>query len=128
MASRAWLTWRHDSNTEYVAQRVQEACEDALRQAGGEVVRKADVPVRSGALKRSGRVDVYFPTAVVSFGLTGQSERGRATRHYAIPQHQRFDYHHPREGSPLFLSRELSNGRELLQKMADRIRRTIEGK
>lgn len=126
MASRVELRWNHHSRTEYVAKRVQEASEAALREAANEALRRADVPVRSGALKRSGRVDMVFPVAVVSFGLTGRSERGRETRYYAIPQHQRFDYKHPGEGSPLFLARSLSDSDHLFRVMANRIRRTVE--
>ncbi|MDA3624250.1 hypothetical protein OU415_02310 [Saccharopolyspora sp. WRP15-2] len=128
MATCKRLDWDWDSRFARVQAAIQEASEDALEAAADKALADADVPVRSGALKRSGRADVAFPVAVVHFGSTGSDPRGRGTEHYAIPQHQRYDYTHPRGGSARFLEYELSPGRRLYEVMADRIRRVIEGK
>ena len=106
---------------------VERAARDGLQAAGEQAIREANmsIPKRTGALMRSGRVDVAGLSAVVSYGLTGRDDRGRETRHYAIPQHQRFDYTHPRGGAPKFLERQLTPGRQLLETVAERIRRVI---
>lgn len=124
---RSWrLDWDDKTRFRYVQRRIEQAAEEALKEAADEAVSKADVPVRSGALKRSGRADVAFPVAVVSFGATGKSERGRDTKHYAIPNHESMSYKHPRGGTPKFLARQLHPGKELLETMARHIRRVVE--
>jgi hypothetical protein len=128
VATRKRLDWDWDSRLARVEAAVEQACEDALEAAADKALAEADVPVRSGALKRSGRADVAFPVAVVHFGSTGTDPRGRGTEHYAIPQHQRYDYQHPRGGSARFLETQLSPGRRLYELMAVRIRRVIEGR
>ncbi|WP_017974369.1 HK97 gp10 family phage protein [Actinopolyspora halophila] len=124
MAGRSldWdMRWRGDE----VQGVVQEASEHALEVAGEQAVEDArqGAPVRSGALRASGRSDVVFPLAVVTFGASGRSERGRDTRFYTIANHQRFDYEHPQGGGPKFLVRQLNPGRKLHELMAEVLRR-----
>lgn len=127
MPRSSWrLDWDWDSRFPYVQKRIEEAAERGLKEAADKAVEDADVPIRSGALKRSGRSDVAFPIAVVSFGATGRSERGRETKHYAIPNHESMRYKHPRGGTAKFLTRQLHPGTELLEAIADRIRRVVE--
>ncbi|MEB3367419.1 hypothetical protein [Saccharopolyspora mangrovi] len=124
---RSWrLDWDWNSRYPYAQRRIEQAAERGLKEAADKAVSEADVPVRSGALKRSGRADVAFPVAVVSFGATGHSERGRDTRHYAIPNHESFRYKHPRGGTPKFLTRQLHPGTELLETIARHIRRVVD--
>lgn len=121
------LDWDVRWHGDEVAKLVEKAGADGLREAGQQAISDANrlIPKRSGALMKSGRVDVVFPVAVVSYGLSGRDPQGRDTRHYAIPQHQRFDYTHPRGGVPKFLERQLVPGRKLLETIAERIRRVI---
>lgn len=127
MARRTWkLDWDWKSRYPYVQNQVERAAERGLEEAAQKAVDEANVPVRSGALKRSGRAEVAFPVAVVHFGSTGHSERGRATEHYAIPNHESFRYKHPRGGTPKFLARQIHPGQELLNTIARHIRRVVE--
>lgn len=117
------MHWRGDA----VGELVEKAAREGLRDAAEQALRDSNqtVPKRSGSLMRSGRVDITGLTAIISYGLSGRDERGREVKYYAIPQHQRFDYTHPRGGTPKFLERQLSPGRKLLETIAERIRRVI---
>lgn len=121
------LDWDWDSRIfSYVIPQIERASEQGLDAAGRKAVADADVPVRSGALRRSGRSDVTFPMVTITFGTTGHDETGRATSHYAIPNHENMSYRHPRGGSAKFLTRQLHPGHELLDVLARHIRRVID--
>jgi len=123
MRSRWDLNWRGDQ----IASTVEAASVDALREAGRAAVEdiREDTPFRSGALYRSGRVDVFQKHAVVSFGQSGKSDRGRPTRHYAIPNETRKHYQHTRGEYGFFRKNFLP--RKVFAVMAARIRRALKG-
>jgi len=66
---------------------------------------KEQVPVLTGALKNSGRVFSERNDVIVAYGGVMMHEAGgeQDTSKYAIPQHERLDYNHPRGGKAKYL-------------------------
>lgn len=112
------VRWHGDE----VAERVEKAAEQGLRAAGEQVIKDGNrsTPFLTGALRESGRVDVVYPVAIVSYGMFGPA------RQYAAPQHQRRDYFHPRGGGPKFLENELKDGDKVFTTVADYISKAID--
>jgi hypothetical protein len=76
---------------------------------------------RPGALKRSGKVIMDGDgKGSVQYGTTGPTAK------YAIVQHERMDFNHPRGGNAKYLERPMvSEAGRMLQIIADEVRRSI---
>lgn len=121
----AKLTWDIDWEGDEVADEIKAANAVALRKGGEQLLKdtKRDVPLRTGALRESGEVKVSYPNAKVVYGAHGASrDRGRPTRYYAIPQHRREDYKHPRGGTSGYLRKNMFPGGRVFDEMGDVLR------
>lgn len=115
------LNWRGDD----VAQQIEAATTAALTAAAHHLKRDAQeaTPVRSGALRDSAEVEVDGDTATVTFGTKGRSARGRPTKYYAIPNHEKFRYEHPGGGTAKYFGRNLRESDDEFSVMADVLRK-----
>lgn len=121
---RSRQRWDFDWHGDEIESELQRARTDILRESAEVLLDQAkeNVPVRSGGLLRSGRVDATPNLAIVSFGMTGRDQYGRATRNYAIMQEVREDYTHKQGGKVYFMSAAFRNPGKAFSKMAEKIR------
>ena len=101
-------------NTDEALATITQALEDAMQAAGDLLLEKSNelIPVKDGDLIGSGRVDVDGKRAQVSYNTQ-----------YAIRQHEKLAYKHPRGGSAKFLERAFrANQSQIEQAIADRLR------
>lgn len=95
------------------------ANEEDLRQCGDSLLddAKALAPDLSGDLKRSGFVRVEGDTVVIGFAAE-----------YAVKQHYRTDFQHPRGGEAFFLKKAIDNSGPVLEQiLAEQIQRRLGG-
>lgn len=90
------VTWKGD-----VAGSAADAAERGLLMAGEHIARLADgkVPIRDHHLQESGTVTVAGTEAAVSYNTP-----------YAVIQHERLDFHHPKGGEAKYLEKALREG------------------
>ena len=111
-----------DNLDEYVANRIArlpQVCQDALNE-GAEVVledAKSLVPVKTGALRDSGRIEPGLgdlPSVTIAFGGDGVD--------YALRVHEDLEMRHPNGGIPKYLEEAyLRNEDYLLRLIGERI-------
>lgn len=117
--------WHGDA----LAQRVQQAAQEAARAIGGEVLADAltQVPRDTEQLAESGVVeDLEAGIGVrVTFGKDAITKpaAGAPSSYYAIKQHEDMTLNHPRGGKAKYLEDPTkANAREAGQRMADAVR------
>jgi hypothetical protein len=78
-------------------------CAGALHECGEEIMEKSrpQVPWETGTLRNSGRVQ---PAEIEGSKVTVTLSYGGAAQAYALIQHERTDFNHPRGGKAHYLS------------------------
>lgn len=103
-----WLTW----NGEEIVQKVRTAVMTAIEKAG-EDLRDRSVnraPIDTGKLRQSCVADKSeLNDLVVAVGYTKEVD------HYAMVQHERLDFNHPRGGEAKFLENPFNENKEQYQ-------------
>jgi len=97
----------------------------ALYEAGEGIMRQSKeiVPVKTSALKNSGRV---HDPETRGGSIRVQLSYGGAASDYAIVQHERTDYNHPGQGEPKYLQRPLNEARtKLARQLGDKAKVVI---